>query len=156
MKTLIFSLTLLSMTACSKNEALKSIDVVNARIEIDGQVYVIHNESSVNISRGVVPVLETPYIGISGWTSQVSRLSIGLPDVVHPGTFDVSPTSGYGASYQDGSTGGAWIAYYARSGSGTITISEATGNFIKGTFQFDLYSDSSRAIVTNGRFEGDL
>lgn len=124
----------------------------------------VQTECNAQITASYFPLIPDTAIAISGgWNSGAIRLAIsGDQQVLTTGTYTFSPIKWHGATYWTSSPGG--IRYTAGtdlfggnmySGSGYITITQFSAQYVKGTFEFitgiDIPTNTFKT-VTNGEF----
>jgi len=153
-RLLVLCIILLS-ASCKKSNELGTPERVTANVTTaTGSFTIDATNSNVSVGRFIIPVIDIPYVAISGWRNNYEAISLTLPDEIHIGTYNTTLGSAWHAQFENTSTGDVFAA---SDGSGTITVTSYSGNYITGTFQFTGYkTNGDSVVVTNGTFEGDL
>jgi hypothetical protein len=144
----------LILAGCKKDVAIVTADRVSADVTTAAESFHINASGfQATVGRFVVPVIDYHYVSVSGWRNNYEYVRLSLPDVIHIGTFNIVAGGAYSAYFENVSS----HQVYDLNVTGSITVSDFTGGFIKGNFQFKAFTAAGDSVVvSNGGFEGDL
>lgn len=138
--TLLLGFTLLS---CSKDSASDETPELFINFKYNGLLYHLTNATTVNLGSKSIDAFD-------GTGVTLKRITLYMPINVTTGTFAITEPF-------DNTAYGSYFIFEADSidlvsTSGTMTITEITDNYIKGTFSFSGLNGTTPINVTNGSF----
>ena len=140
----ILFLTLV-MISCSKNDdGGGGSGDGSMTAKVDGASFTADLAVQATLSGGVLAF---------GGTGSNGQITIAIPGYSSPGTFNIGTTA---ATATYATTSGTITGYTASMviGSGSITISELSGGYVKGSFSFTAFSSggATSKTITDGQF----
>jgi hypothetical protein len=147
---LVFALILgLGFQSCSSDDDSSSNDETYIRFSIDGTDY--NFTDILTAESGVITLNGNNGEGFSDPGD--TQLALWMPTVLSDGTFDVS--NSFEAEYQVSFTSESLAFDFDFAESGTITLTQTSGEFIEGTFTATITNaDDTTITITDGEFRG--